>query len=1465
LSLLSTLQIVYCQLTGTLPTELGSLTGLAFLQFYSTLLSGPIPLELGKLGGAISLFLEYSLLTGVVPTELNELTGLTDLGVDHNLLEGSLPIGSWDGLTTYLGDNNFFDGSISELFSQLKSLQQFEINSNDLTGTLPTFLYSLTSLEELVLGDNSFHGSLSKDIVALLSIVEIDLSSTFLSGQIPSNVGSLRKLELLDLADTHLSGSVPESLGKCVDLEVLYLYNSGITGSLPFDGNNHNITRLQYVSLDGNYLTGTLNSAFTNLPLLESFEISTNHFSGENVLSLGVGPRMFYLDASNNGFEGQLPRNWSKFVLLQYILLDYNSINGTIPNSIGLKTEIINFNSSNATLGTAVRSFIEFNLANNQLSGTIVSSLGTHVNMTLLSLASNSLTGTVCSELSFMRALATFNISNNNLRGNLLGMFGTESVVVFPNLTYVSIANNSFDMFIAPALFMSSLLKVISLSANCFSGDLPDTICYSSVLQSVVMNAASSGSGCKVQFPHLLSKIFKGTFSTNRLLASIPSCLWNIDSLQTLHMAGNGLTGQIPDLPVPASLINVQLGSNALTGTIPLYIQQSGQFTSLGLQHNKLTGTLVGDFAVNSSLQLDLSVNRLSGRVPRTFVAASSLNVLVGNVFQCVSNSDLPQNDQSSKNYVCGSSSYDTALYLWGVIMGINLLLCLSGLGYLYYVSNYGSKSRAAVPRSPASTLVGDKVPGRSVKTSFWAGWKEYVLRVFLNTLQWYQFKYPSGRDKFLNTFQFLTMMARASRGIRQIALVYIFVCMIIYLIMKYSIPSTSPGAIATVYSQYGWTTTSSYMHGAAPTVVVLIFLFGSLCLVAVRIRSKDWDHIVVLTRLTTESDIRSSDTVSSSALSSSPTTKTRGKYALFMHFAYKKIVIPALIQLFNVSITIAANVVYVEGIEILKLTPVQQILIEMCIASFKLIWGASYIPWTLQFLDELSVGHRLCHQVFMFCFLIIGAPLIASAIGSQDCFINVFVPYSPIQSSYTNSVFTQHCQESLNVVNFADGSVTTKLVSDCPFVETQGTVSENTVSPFIYSYQCGSTLLANYIPVLVYSYVFSSVVLPMIRIIMLHSPQSVIKSFLPTIVYRLLVANTLLDCDDVLFMLPTEFSGKDDGDVKNASSKSFSSVPRSSDSEDDRGSAASSASLSAVSPVRGSDASLFGNSIAVHSPVFGTRSTVPEISLMNGTTPELAADAAATEAGERNQDVQKPNSPRVELNKKSSVRLSSRFSNFTSRRSDVDDKTTPLFDGSSVVAKKLLDFAVMLSFGLAAPILGLVIAFSVVVNTGVWRIMIGKYLTYYATGNTIARDSLELSSDGLLIGAKSAMWVVTFVVIVFWCLMVYDMIADVYGVRVGSIVTACVFVLMPILLLAVLRMFDRYDVVPEPKPINSSMSRTHSMYFGAVERMKSARFSLRNVFVSNRQPEATVARAVSNPIVSARDTDVNSAFDAQL
>jgi Leucine-rich repeat (LRR) protein len=104
------------QLTGSIPSEIGNLTNLTYLNLSNNQLSGSIPSEIGNLTNLTTLGLGSNQLTGSIPPEMWNLTNLTQLGLDDNQLTGSIPseIGNLTNLTYLNLSNNQLSGIIPD-------------------------------------------------------------------------------------------------------------------------------------------------------------------------------------------------------------------------------------------------------------------------------------------------------------------------------------------------------------------------------------------------------------------------------------------------------------------------------------------------------------------------------------------------------------------------------------------------------------------------------------------------------------------------------------------------------------------------------------------------------------------------------------------------------------------------------------------------------------------------------------------------------------------------------------------------------------------------------------------------------------------------------------------------------------------------------------------------------------------------------------------------------------------------------------------------------------------------------------------------------------------------------------------------------------------------------------------------------------------------------------------------------
>jgi len=280
------------ELTGEIPSSIGNLTSLTNLNLNSNELTGEIPSSIGNLTSLTRFSLGNNKLTGDIPKFIGNLTSLTYLDLSGtyssssissiNKLTGEIPnsIGNLTSLTYLFLDNNNLVGEIPNSIGNLTSLIRLRLNNNNLVGEIPRSIGNLTSLTYLFLDNNNLIGEIPSSIGSLTSLTYLRLYSNELTGEIPSSIGNLTSLTNLVLSENNLTGKIPNSIGNLTSLTYLALSENSLTEEIP--SSIGNLTSLVALDLFNNQLTGDIPSSITNLNKLNSLSIFNNHLCTKN-------------------------------------------------------------------------------------------------------------------------------------------------------------------------------------------------------------------------------------------------------------------------------------------------------------------------------------------------------------------------------------------------------------------------------------------------------------------------------------------------------------------------------------------------------------------------------------------------------------------------------------------------------------------------------------------------------------------------------------------------------------------------------------------------------------------------------------------------------------------------------------------------------------------------------------------------------------------------------------------------------------------------------------------------------------------------------------------------------------------------------------------------------------------------------------------------------------------------------
>jgi Leucine-rich repeat (LRR) protein len=620
-------------LDQSIPIELANLVSLEELNLAKNSLLGGLPSELGRLTNLRVLSLNTNMLGSTIPTQYGNLVNLAELDLSLTFLTGAIPsqLGLLESMYELDLSRNALDSSIVSELSKGRSLLRLYLDYNALTGTIPTELGDLSNLSDLDLYNNSLSSSIPSELGNLHNLSQLVLDNNWLVGEIPATLGNLSNLIGVWLNTNMLTGQIPSELGNLTKLEQLYFEQNLLGSTLPAELGN--MSRLRDLYVEFNYIEGSIPTELGNLLKLTDLDLLGNYFQYSIFSELGNMSDLVILYLSMNQLTQPIPFELGNLAKLQQLDLNGNSLSGLIPSSLGnladLQSIIISSNSLDGTIPPElvhIPRLLVLVLDNNSLEGAIPSSFGDFRFLETMKLDSNSLTGRIPAEFENLVALQALALDSNLLTGPLFKL---------DNLTKLQLLDVQGNLLSATIPFCWNCLPALEsmvLSGNYFEGRISSSI---TALQSLEQLDFSFNlmTGALPAGLDLMGNVRSLTLNNNQFsgFAVTPP-----PKIESLDMSNNVLSGPLSFLENVTRIMYVNLGSNLFSGKLPAVIISSWYIVqAINFSSNKLTGPLdISTEKKNSSDSLnylqsvDLSNNRLTGTVDGSLFLLPSLQTV---------------------------------------------------------------------------------------------------------------------------------------------------------------------------------------------------------------------------------------------------------------------------------------------------------------------------------------------------------------------------------------------------------------------------------------------------------------------------------------------------------------------------------------------------------------------------------------------------------------------------------------------------------------------------------------------------------------------------------------------------------------------------------------------------------------------------------------------------------------------
>jgi Leucine-rich repeat (LRR) protein len=403
------------------------------------------------------------------------------------------------------------------------------------------------------------------------------------------------------------------------------------------------------LNLNNESISGGLNksSSLFHLQYLQNLSLAYNNFNSSRIpLEFGNLTNLIYLNLSNTGFAGQIPieiSNLTRLVTLDLSILPYLSISvlkiekpnlATLVQNLSVLKELyfdgINISAQGKEWCQALSSSLPklrvLSMSNCYLSGPIHSSLQNLSFLSVIRLDNNNFSAAVPDFFANFTKLTSLRLSSCGLNGKF-----PEKIFQVPTLQTLDLSNNGLLYGSVPEFLPNSSLRSLLLSDTKFSGALPDSIGNLRMLSIIDLPNCNFSGSIPSSVANLTQLVYLD-MSTNYFTGPVPS-FSKAKNLTQINLSYNDLTGMIYSLNWKdlLNLVNLDLRSNSLVGSIPVSLFSLPALQQLQLSNNRFSGRL-NEFSVvspNLLKNLDLSSNNLEGSIPKSVFELRGLKILL--------------------------------------------------------------------------------------------------------------------------------------------------------------------------------------------------------------------------------------------------------------------------------------------------------------------------------------------------------------------------------------------------------------------------------------------------------------------------------------------------------------------------------------------------------------------------------------------------------------------------------------------------------------------------------------------------------------------------------------------------------------------------------------------------------------------------------------------------------------------